>query len=202
MGDEAINYTFFYQTHIVPSLEHIDKFKSSSNIFIITKFGNTCWGNKKLVSTFSPLYGSTSGFSWTSGFVWFSVSQMALICFSLTKDSGRWGMLLPARFRTASLVMWPNSCGTLQNKLSDRVKIFSIGLNRLISSKLETVLSYTEKSCIVSYYSQFSTNSKMKNHNFNTSFDNLCLWPLRTNKPRNNLTIYLFTIRGKLSIIR
>ena len=34
--------------------------------------------------------------------------------------------------------------------------------NRLISSRLETVLSHTENSCIVSYYSQFYTNIKLK----------------------------------------
>ena len=40
----------------------------------------------------------------------------------------------------------------------------------LISAGLKSVLSSTEKSCIVSYYVQFSTKSKMKNHNSNTSF--------------------------------
>ena len=39
--------------------------------------------------------------------------------------------------------------------------------NRLISARLEPVLSHTQKSYIVSYYSQFSTNSKMKNQNIN-----------------------------------
>ena len=34
--------------------------------------------------------------------------------------------------------------------------------NRLISAGLEPVLSHTEKSFIVSYYRQFSTNNKMK----------------------------------------
>ena len=41
--------------------------------------------------------------------------------------------------------------------------IFPVRLrNRLISTGLEPVLSHTEKSCIASYYTQFSTNIKIK----------------------------------------
>ena len=40
---------------------------------------------------------------------------------------------------------------------------------RLISAVLEPVLSHTEKSCITSYYRQFSTNYK-KNHKINNRF--------------------------------
>ena len=42
--------------------------------------------------------------------------------------------------------------------------------NRLISAGLEPVLSHTEKSFIISYYIQFSTNIKMYNHNIKNSF--------------------------------
>ena len=42
------------------------------------------------------------------------------------------------------------------------MKLFPVWLrNRLTSTALEPVLSHTEKLCIVSYYSQFSTNIKM-----------------------------------------
>ena len=66
-----------------------------------------------MVSTFSPVTGSVSGLSCTRGFVWFSDSQMAVIDLSLTKERGRWEMELPARFKTAILVMWPTSRGIL-----------------------------------------------------------------------------------------
>ncbi len=35
---------------------------------------------------------------------------------------------------------------------------------------IRPVLSHTEISCIASYYSKFSTNTKMKNHKINNSF--------------------------------
>ena len=54
--------------------------------------------------------------------------------------------------------------------------------NRLISARLKPVLSHTQKSYIVSYYSQFSTNSKMKNQNINVNFVSLGLRPLRAHK--------------------
>ena len=45
----------------------------------------------------------------------------------------------------------------------DNVNYFTVWLrNRLKSAGLEPILSHTEKSCIVSYYKQFSTNIKIK----------------------------------------
>ena len=52
----------------------------------------TCCGSKKLVSTFRPVCGSMSVLSWTRGLVWLLASQMAVMLFSLTKETGRWGM--------------------------------------------------------------------------------------------------------------
>ena len=50
-----------------------------------------------------------------------------------------------------------------------QVTYFPVWLpNRLLSTGLELVLSLTEKSCIVSYYIQFSTSIKMYNYNIKT----------------------------------
>ena len=74
----------------------------------------TCWGSRKLVSTRSPVKLSVSGLSCTNGFVWFSDSQIAVMLLSLTKDSGRCWIALPAKFSTARFVMWPTSRGILK----------------------------------------------------------------------------------------
>ncbi len=70
----------------------------------------------------------------------------------------------------------------------------------LLFGGLEPILSHTEKSCITSYYKQFSTNIKIKI---------IRLIPVlsgrvsrRDNKAVFNLKILHFNIRGKLSIIR
>ena len=42
--------------------------------------------------------------------------------------------------------------------------------NRLISGRLEPVLSHTEKSCLASYYRQFFHEYLIKNHKIHTSF--------------------------------
>ena len=47
--------------------------------------------------------------------------------------------------------------------------------NRLISARLEPVLSHTETLCITSHYIQFSTNIKMYNYKIITSFVSTCL---------------------------
>ena len=47
-------------------------------------------------------------------------------------------------------------------KEQKRIQIFQFESKRLISPKLEPVVSQIEKTCIISYYSQFSTNFKIK----------------------------------------
>ena len=54
--------------------------------------------------------------------------------------------------------------------------------NRLISAGLKPVLSHTEKSCIVSYYINFSTNLRMYNHNIKISFVSPFLRHIGANK--------------------
>ena len=67
--------------------------------------------------------------------------------------------------------------------------IFPLGLrNRLISAELKPIISHTEKSCIASYYREFSTNIKIKIIKLML----VCF----------NLKIFHFNIRGKMSIIR
>ena len=51
-------------------------------------------------------------------------------------------------------------------KLIPRIHILWIR-NRIISAGLEPVLSHTEKSCLPSYYRQFSMNIEIKNHKIN-----------------------------------
>ena len=70
--------------------------------------------------------------------------------------------------------------------------------NPLVSAGLESVLSHTEKSCIASYYRQFSMIIKIKKFKINTNFVIPGLRPLT----KLNLIILYFDIRGKLSIIR
>ena len=72
--------------------------------------------------------------------------------------------------------------------------------NRLMSTRWEPVLSYTEKACIASYYRKFSTDIKIKT---------ICLVLLaRCSTPRGcwkwllSYKIFHFNIHGKLSIIR
>ena len=78
---------------------------------------------------------------------------------------------------------------------------FSVWLqNRSISTGLEPVLSHTEKSCIASYYWQFSTNIKIKIIRY--QFINLVLWYLLSIKTGFNLIFFHLNIRGKLSIVR
>ena len=50
----------------------------------------------------------------------------------------------------------------LINKLEQVILIPVLLRNRLISARLEPVLSYTEKSCITLHYKQLSTNNKIK----------------------------------------
>ena len=64
--------------------------------------------------------------------------------------------------------------------------------NRSISGGQEPVLIHTEKSCIVSYYVQLSTNIKMYSHNIKTSFLSPCLRHLGDNKTDFNLIIVHF----------
>ena len=62
--------------------------------------------------------------------------------------------------------------------------------------------NHTEKSCIASYYSHFSTNIKIR---IIRLIPVLLAWPLAPryyNKTGFNLIIFRFDIRGKLSIIR
>ena len=47
---------------------------------------------------------------------------------------------------------------------------------------LELVLSNAEKSCIASYYKQFSTNISIKIYKMNNSFVSPGPWPLEANK--------------------
>ena len=80
-----------------------------------------------------------------------------------------------------------------ESQTKDVKSIFLVWLrNRLISAKLEPVLSHTEKSIIA------STN---KNHKIHNNFVSLYLRPLGANKTGFNLVIFHFNIRGKLSII-
>ncbi len=65
----------------------------------------------------------------------------------------------------------------------------------ILSDGLEPVLSQTEKSCTASNYRQFSTNIKIKAIKLIP-----VLLTLGTNKTCFNLIIFLFNIRGKLSI--
>ena len=69
--------------------------------------------------------------------------------------------------------------------------------NRIISAGLEAVLSHTEKSCIISYYRQFSTKIKNKIHKINTSFVNMGLRLLGANKTGFNSIEFFILISAE-----
>ena len=64
-------------------------------------------------------------------------------------------------------------------------------LNRFISAGLEMVPKRAQKLCIASFYRQFSTNIKIKNHKFNTICASLGLRPLKDNKTGFILIIFV-----------
>ena len=83
----------------------------------------------------------------------------------------------------------------------DKQKRFLKIDKRLISARLEPVLSYTEKSCIALYYRQFSTNIKVKIIILIPVLVNPDLRPKGGNKTSFNLKNFHINIRGKLSTI-
>ena len=79
----------------------------------------------------------------------------------------------------------------LKNRLKTLIAYPAMLRNQYISAGLEPVLGYNEKSCIVSYYGQFSHEYLIK---IIASFNSPGLRFLKANKNGFNLMIFYFSI--------
>ena len=93
--------------------------------------------------------------------VFYRLIKIGWSCFQVYKGITQW----PIKWCT--FLIWYTSSFKLKFLLNQQlleilILIFAVWLrNLLISTGLKPVLCHTEKSCIVSYYIQFSTNIKM-----------------------------------------